>query len=182
MEDLSMDGNPVTHGHKVAMGTLAATAFTEILFAHVDAPLAPAARRYPTAEERRAEVTAAFAPLAALGSKAGEAAVKTALEKLPTEERAPQFADALRDNWKSIREKVLGRLLPYNDLALLLTRGGCPVIPAAIGLTRTRVIETAWRAQMIRNRYTVLDLAWDLGVFEKVLALMEASGNYLKEL
>jgi hypothetical protein len=32
---------------------------------------------------------------------------------------------------------------------------------------------------MIRNRYTVLDLAWDLGAFEEVLAGMEAGEAYL---
>jgi glycerol-1-phosphate dehydrogenase [NAD(P)+] len=55
-----------------------------------------------------------------------------------------------------------------------LARGGCPVLPGEIGLTRAKVIADARRAQMIRNRYTVLDLAWDLGVFDETLAKMEA--------
>jgi hypothetical protein len=38
MEDLSMNGVPVTHGHKVTIGTLAATAFTEIFFADPKGP------------------------------------------------------------------------------------------------------------------------------------------------
>jgi hypothetical protein len=33
---------------------------------------------------------------------------------------------------------------------------------------------------MIRNRYTVLDLAWDLGVFEEILGRLEDSAIYLR--
>jgi hypothetical protein len=39
---------------------------------------------------------------------------------------------------------------------------GCPVLPQTINLTRSQA--AARRAQMIRNRYTVLDLAWDRGL------------------
>jgi hypothetical protein len=41
------------------------------------------------------------------------------------------------------------------------------------------VIAAARRAQMIRNRYTVLDLAWDLGVFEEILSRFEETDRYL---
>jgi glycerol-1-phosphate dehydrogenase [NAD(P)+] len=61
-----------------------------------------------------------------------------------------------------------------------MQEGGCPVLPEEINLTRTQTIATARRAQMIRNRYTVLDLAWDLGVFEEVLSKIEASDAYLR--
>jgi glycerol-1-phosphate dehydrogenase [NAD(P)+] len=178
MEDLSVDGNPVTHGHKVAMGTLAAGAFTEVLFAQA-APPPPTPRwKLPSRAEREAAVRAAFTTPAIKGTKPAEAAVKTALEKLADEKKAAILADRLRDNWKEIRDKVLERLPPYGELKKLMAGGGCPVLPAAINLSREDVIATARRAQMIRNRYTVVDLAWDLGVFEDVLAKVEA-GPYL---
>ncbi|MDR2741276.1 MAG: sn-glycerol-1-phosphate dehydrogenase [Treponema sp.] len=179
MEDLSVDGNPVTHGHKVAMGTLAAAAFTEALFAPASPPLPSRNWKLPGRAEREAEVRAAFTTATIPGSGPGEAAVKTAMEKLAEEKRAGVLAEALRDNWKEIREKVLERLPPYNELRDLMDQGGCPVLPAEINLSRSEVIATARRAQMIRNRYTVLDMAWDLGVFEEVLAKMEA-GPYLE--
>jgi glycerol-1-phosphate dehydrogenase [NAD(P)+] len=179
MEDLSVDGNPVTHGHKVAMGTLAAAAFTEVLFARAAPPLPAPGWKPPAKAEREGAVRAAFTTPAITGTKPADAAVKTALEKLMDEKQAKALADALRDNWKDIRDKVLERLPSYGELRDLMAQGGCPVLPEEINLSRAEVIATARRAQMIRNRYTVTDLAWDLGVFEEVLAKMEA-GPYLR--
>ncbi|MDR0377888.1 MAG: sn-glycerol-1-phosphate dehydrogenase [Spirochaetaceae bacterium] len=178
MEDLSVDGSPVTHGHKVALGTLVAAAFTEALFAQAAPPLPSPDWRRPSRAEREAEVRAAFTTPAIRGTKPADAAVRTALEKLGDEKHAAALADALRDNWKEIRENVREKLPPYGELRDLLARGGCPVLPGEINLTRSEVIAAARRAQMIRNRYTVLDLAWDVGVFEETLARMEA-GPYL---
>jgi glycerol-1-phosphate dehydrogenase [NAD(P)+] len=174
MEDLSVNGLPVTHGHKVALGTLAATAFTETLFSPVEPPLPASLWRRPSPREREAEVRAAFTHI---GDKAVEAVVKTSLEKLPDEKTGSVLAEALRDNWKGIRKRVLEKLVPCGKLRELMANGGCPVTPEEINLSRTAVIATARRAQMIRNRYTALDLAWDLGILEDVLAGMEASDN-----
>jgi glycerol-1-phosphate dehydrogenase [NAD(P)+] len=128
----------------------------------------------PGRAEREAEVRAAFTAAAIPGTGPAEAAIKTALEKLAEEKRAKVLADALRDDWKEIRERVLERLPPYGELRALMIRGGCPVLPAEINLSRGGVIAAARRVQMIRNRYTVVDMAWDMGVFEKVLAQIEA--------
>jgi glycerol-1-phosphate dehydrogenase [NAD(P)+] len=175
MENLEFRGNPVTHGHKVAMGTLAAAAFTEIFFSPEKAPEPSPSRRLPGPAEREAEVRAAFK-----GMAAEEGAVKTALEKLLPGGAAAALGGALRDNWKQIRERVLEQLLPYGELRALMERGGCPLRPEEIGLTRAKVIADSRRAQMIRKRYTVLDMAWDMGVFEDVLAGMEASDSCLR--
>jgi glycerol-1-phosphate dehydrogenase [NAD(P)+] len=181
MEDLAVEGVPVTHGHKVALGTLAASAFTELLFASPEPPF-PADRNYrrPRPEEREAEVRSAFSGLAFKGRGPEEAAVKTALEKLGDEKSAETLTGALRDNWKHIRSQVLERLLPYGKLRALMEDGGCPILPQTINLTRSQTIAAARRAQMIRNRYTVLDLAWDLGVFEEILGRLEDSAIYLR--
>jgi glycerol-1-phosphate dehydrogenase [NAD(P)+] len=177
MENLEVRGVPVTHGHKVAMGTLAASAFTELLFSRPEAPSGTFKR--PSPQEREAEVRRAFGREGP-GSQAENGAVKTALEKMLEPGAAKTLADALRDTWKPLRERVLERLLPYGELRALFERGGCPLRPEEINLTRTRTIAASRRAQMIRNRYTVLDLAWDLGVFEDILSRMEDSEVYLR--
>jgi glycerol-1-phosphate dehydrogenase [NAD(P)+] len=176
MEDLSMDGVPVTHGHKVTIGTLASTAFTEIFFADPEGPPpAPGDYRRPTAPERRAEVSAAFRE-----SRGRDGVVKTAMEKLADEKTAAAVTGDFRAAWKDIRGKVLEQILPYGELRALLEQAGCPLRPEAVNLTRTYAIATARRAQMIRNKYSVLDLAWDTGSFETILARMEASDVYLR--
>ena len=175
MEDLSVNGVPVTHGHKVAIGTLAATAFTETFFANPKGP-PERAKTYkrPGREERRAEVSAVFR-----GSQAHDSIVATAMDKLMDEKTADNINQAFRDSWKEIQDSVLERLLPYGELKALLAGEECPVQPGAIGLSRSEVIATARRAQMIRNKYNILDLSWDMGVFEAVLDTMDKSGIYL---
>jgi glycerol-1-phosphate dehydrogenase [NAD(P)+] len=176
MEDLSVDSVPVTHGHKVTIGTLAATAFTELFFADPSTPPAiPKGFKRPTTGERKAEAEAAFR-----ANRACDRIVKTTLEKFMDDKTVKTIDQTFRDSWKEIRDKVLERLLPYSELKDLLNRAGCPLKPETIGLSRQEVIATARRAQMMRNKYCVLDAAWDLGCFETILAKMESSELYLR--
>jgi glycerol-1-phosphate dehydrogenase [NAD(P)+] len=174
MDNLSFKGNPVSHGHKVAIGSLACLAFIEILFADPDGPPSPPADFcHPTAEERVAEIRSAFAGNAAL-----ESTLKTGLEKLPDEQILKKTCEGFRDTWKTLRENVMEQVIPYGEFKEMLAKAQCPVKPEEVNLKRHELIACARRAQMIRMRYTALDLAWELGCFETVLAKMEASDKY----
>ncbi|MCL1814668.1 MAG: iron-containing alcohol dehydrogenase [Treponema sp.] len=174
MEDLSVSGIPVTHGHKVAIGSLADTAFLETLFADPkNPPPPPGGYRHPAFDERIAEVKSAFAHSPAL-----ESVIKTVTEKYPDEKTAANVSMGIRDQWKELRAKVLEQLIPYGELKAVLIKARCPVLPKEINLDRSAIFACARRAQMIRKRYNGLDLAWDLGCFQTVLARMETSGGY----
>jgi len=176
MNDLTVDGVPVTHGHKVTIGTLAATAFMEIFFEDPKGPpQSEKSYRRPGRDEREAEVSRAFE-----GSRAQKTVISTALEKLMDENKVENINQAFRDSWKDIRDRVLERLVPYRELKALLAKAGCPLKPEEIGLSRNEVIATIRRAQMIRNKYGILDLSWDMGNFEKILQKIEISENFLK--
>jgi glycerol-1-phosphate dehydrogenase [NAD(P)+] len=176
MDDLSVQGIPVTHGHKVTLGTLAATAFTEVFFADPKGPPeVPKDFRRPSPKEREAEVFRAFQ-----GNTAQQAIVKTGLEKLMDDTQVKLINTAFRDSWKDIRDQVLDLIVPYSALKDLLSKAGCPVQPEIINLTRTELIATARRAQMMRNKYGILDLAWDMGNFETILSRLETSERYFR--
>jgi glycerol-1-phosphate dehydrogenase [NAD(P)+] len=176
MDDLSVDGVPVTHGHKVTIGTLAATACYEVFFADPSGPPAPP-RDYvrPALPERKAAVSSAFR-----GNRGRDLVVKTALEKYLDQGTVTRIREAVTDNYRELRDRVLARLLPYGKLRELLGKALCPLRPELIGLSRTEAIATARRAQMMRNKYCLLDLIWDLGVMETVLARLEDSAEYLR--
>ena len=173
MEDLSHDGVPVTHGHKVAMGTLAVTAFIEALFSSADPPLPPRSHQHPSRAQRMAEVRAAF-----VGSPALESVLAAADEKFDEKDENARVAEGFQDTWKDLRGKVLEQIMPYAHLKEMLATAGCPVLPAQTSLTRAGLIACTRRAQMIRCRYSSLDLAWDLGCFDATLAKMESSAVY----
>jgi glycerol-1-phosphate dehydrogenase [NAD(P)+] len=176
MEDLSVNGIPVTHGHKVAIGTLSALAFTELFFADPDGPPpVPKSFKRPNRAEREQEVAFSFKD-----SAAKVLVVKTALNKYMEDALAERVNELIRDSWRELRSRINERLIPYKELKALLERGGCPVLPESINLTRAKTIATAHQAQMSRVRYGILDLAWDMGNFETILRKIEDSDVYLR--
>jgi glycerol-1-phosphate dehydrogenase [NAD(P)+] len=177
MQNLSARGIPVTHGHKVAVGTLAAAAFTETLFSEKPSLKAISHPRQSWAE-REASIRAAFTGY----DRAAGAALKTSREKfIDDPARAKKLAEGILDNWENIREAVSAKLPPYAELYAMLKKAGCPLKPEETGLTRERILSTARNAQMIRNRFTVLDLAYETGVFEDTLKRLESSGVYFRD-
>jgi glycerol-1-phosphate dehydrogenase [NAD(P)+] len=157
------------------MGTLAATAFTEIFFADSNGPPAkPPSFCFPSLEERLAEIKSAFVLSPALDS-----ALATGTDKFPDAKIAASTAEGIRSTWKELRSKIFAQITPYAELKEMFAKARCPVLPAEVNLKRSSLIACAGRAQMIRKRYNILDLAWDLGCFETVLAQIEASDTYL---
>ncbi|MDR1444069.1 MAG: sn-glycerol-1-phosphate dehydrogenase [Treponema sp.] len=175
MDDLSLDGVPVTHGHKVSIGTLAAAAYYEIFFADPAGPPSPPSGDRPSPSQRMLAVSSAFE-----GSRGRDLVVKTALEKYVDDAAVKRIREAVTDNYKELRDRVLARLMPYEKLKEMLGRALCPLQPESIGLSRSQAIATARRAQMMRNKYCILDLSWDLGLMETILSRMEDSEQYLR--
>ena len=50
---------------------------------------------------------------------------------------------------------------------------GCPVRPAEIGLGREQFLHGVRTAQVTRPRYTILDLLYELGVFEDAIRRLD---------
>jgi len=171
MEELCMDGIPVTHGHKVTIGTLAGAAFTECLFKEKP----PLNKTVPNWAEREAVVRNTFAALPQILPLV----LKTTQDKfIGNTDKLIRLREGILDNWDNMRNDVFKKLLPYAELRSLLKDAGCPVRPEAINLTRERVIRSAYKAHMIRKRFTVLDLAFELGIFDTVLQKMEMSDYF----
>lgn len=79
--------------------------------------------------------------------------------------RAKRFA-SLRERWGEIWA-VLGPLCPEPGLLReALRRAGAPTTPADLGLSEDRVHRALLVAREIRSRYTVLDLAAEVGLLE----------------
>ena len=154
------DGTEPSHGHKVALGTLCSEAATRALFAsdftEEDIPAALAA--YPAWPAREAQVRAA-APDPRM--------CEAMLAECEAKHLAP---DALRDrlrffaaHWADLRAKALAQLDRLPDLRGRLAAAGCPTTPAALNTTAAEVRRMVPRVQMIRRRYTALDVAFETG-------------------
>ncbi|MDR0909168.1 MAG: iron-containing alcohol dehydrogenase [Spirochaetaceae bacterium] len=173
-------GETVTHGHKVAIGTLAATAFTELFFKNPNAPPSPpsgwvyASSAAHSSAGREAQVAKAFA-----GMPAEASIIKTALSKLLDNRTAAVINQYVQDKWQGLRSKVLERLVPYAELKSMFEKAGAPTKPEHINISREKVLADIRRAQMIRTRYSIFDLAFDTGCLDTIIKGIGENNEYL---
>ena len=164
MADAEGGGSSALHGFKVAIGTLFAAAFMEELFSpRSDAGRALAQRDFspdPGLLERRLAQCASEFPEGPLRSKA-ESAVRAKTRGPEASSDRPRLA---REAWASMRGAIAAQVPPFAALRDALSAAGCPVEPEDIGLDREACRRALELAGLIRSRYTVLDLAAELGV------------------
>ncbi|MBB6481378.1 sn-glycerol-1-phosphate dehydrogenase [Spirochaeta isovalerica] len=177
MDGHTFRGKHVSHGFKVAIGSLASIALMETVLSmkpdglQIDSAL----EQWPSFEEKLAAVEKHFT-----GTGAIDDLLKINREKYISHDELKTRLFSLKDNWGVMAEKVFGHLIPYRRYRDLLERAGCPVVPEAIGLTVEKVMETYYPAQLMRNRYTILDLAVETASLEKACSRIAESRLYLK--
>ena len=66
--------------------------------------------------------------------------------------------------WPDIRKTLTGMLIPYKEIETALKDAGALTDASAIGVDDEGLAHTVLVARDIRARYTVLDLAEDLGI------------------
>ena len=75
--------------------------------------------------------------------------------------------DVIEENWAEIR-KMLNNVYPAQKLRALLKDLGCPCDPKDIGITESVLKDTFLVCKETRARYTVYQLACDLGVMDEI--------------
>lgn len=164
MENLCCNGKPVSHGFKVAIGTVTSTALYEALFSLSEQEARRLARPGLDRAGREAEIDA----LLSVGTY-GAATRTIALAKFREGRALAERRELIYCNWETLRERILHQLYPLEELTRRLTAAGCPVRPADIQLGREQFLHGIRTAQLIRKRYTVLDLVYELGLLEELL-------------
>ncbi len=163
------------HGFKVGIGTLASAALYEQLLTHdlgeIDINLL--CHRWPFSLQVEQEIRAAF-PIPALADKA----VDESLAKYITPEILCQRLTRLKERWPSLREKLVVQLAPARQIREQLKLAGCPTDPSEIGLNLGQMRESYTKARYIRRRYTVLDLAFEVGLFSECVNELFRAGGF----
>jgi glycerol-1-phosphate dehydrogenase [NAD(P)+] len=162
-----------SHGFKVGIGTLASLALYEVLlrrdleYLDVDAAVA----RWPSLER----VEERIASLLGSGELTAKAVQETRA-KYPALVALRAQLIRLRDGWPAVRERLSRHLLPFRNARAMLREAGCPSDPEQIGISRDRLQLSYEQAYYIRRRFTILDAAMRMGIFES--ALDELHVNY----
>ncbi len=174
-EGLGRDQNPpLSHGFKVGLGTIAiASLYERVLERDLAAPDIEAIKReWPSPEEVEERVRAAHNP------PLEDPAVKQALAKYLDADALGERLELLGKVWPGLRGEIEEQLMPAAELRDLLHKAGCPTSPEEIGLSREDFRATYRRAQMIRSRYTVLDLANEAGILDECVEELFAPGGF----
>ena len=167
MEDLKFQGEVVSHGFKVSVGTVAATALFEALFSLSEKE----ARRYAEPGLSRAAREAEIDVLLIRGCYGAEAK-KIALDKFLEGEALRERRELLYRNWDVLQERLRRQLYPLAELKAMLKKAHCPTTPAEIGLESEQFIHGVAAAQLIRKRYTILDVVYELGLSKALISCL----------
>ncbi len=176
MEGLGHDDvPPLSHGFKVGVGSLAIASLYERLLerdlAALDADAICSA--WPAWDDVERNVRAAHAT-----PGLDDAAVTETREKYVDAGELEKRLALLAQRWPDLRERVRAQLLGPGELREMLRAAGCPTHPEDIGLSVEAFRDTFRRAQMIRRRYTVLDLTNETGLLDELVAELFAEGGF----
>ena len=161
MEKLSFNGEEVSHGFKVAIGSITTTRLMEFI---INTPLEQArtmARPIPTAAEREAEIDQLL-----IKNCYGSGVRELALEKF---ESTPERREELFGIWETLQKKLPEQLIPSDEAVSMLKTAASPALYHEIGLDKEQYIHGIRTAQLIRKRYTVLDYLYTLGLLDAAI-------------
>ncbi len=163
MEDWLFRGEHVSHGFQVAVGTVATTRLLEYVSRLSAAQAASDAAPLQDFRERETEIDRLL--IRGCYGNAKETAVNKFLSGTAAAERRNRIF-AHWDGWKSM---LAEQLIPSGELIGRLHGAGCPALPEEIGLDAERFRHTLMTAQLIRKRWTVLDLLYESGLLAAAL-------------
>jgi glycerol-1-phosphate dehydrogenase [NAD(P)+] len=173
MEHLKKDGEPVSHGFKVGIGTIAATCFMKSFFSRDPASIdiETVLSRWPDWERREEEIRIIFGDTPGL-----EGCIQASREKYLTKDGLSVRLHDIKKSWDSLTYKVNGQIYPAEKTVEMFRQADCPVSPEEIGTSFEHLKETILKAHLLRNRYTVLDLAYETGLLDECVD--ESVKNY----
>jgi glycerol-1-phosphate dehydrogenase [NAD(P)+] len=179
MEGHGVDIKPrrLSHGFKVAVGSVAIAALYERLFerdlSQLDVDAAVAA--YPDAAAMEARSRSAHQP-----HLVEEVVVQTMAKHL-TPAQLQERLELVKSLWPQLKPKLEAQLIPAAELQRMLRAAGAPAHPYDIALSWDDFKNTYIRAQMIRKRYTVLDLLLELNLLDELVDELFAPGGFWAE-
>ncbi len=175
MRDVSFQGLPVSHGACVALGTLSVLALYDWLlrqdFTAIDIDALVASR--PTLAVDLKQVEQAFG-----NSNIAVRSVDEVKAKHVDDGLFRQRLGLLSENWLLLRDRLREFLIDASQMRRMLAAAGVVTDPLQVGIERAQHQQTILEARLIRRRYTVLDLLYDVGMLETAVEATFAPDGY----
>jgi glycerol-1-phosphate dehydrogenase [NAD(P)+] len=166
MQHHTFNGVAPSHGFKVGIGVLASLALQEYLLnlnlKHFD--IDSAVCGWPSLDKLEGRIRTLFET---------EALQRRAIDetrgKYVSKDELRSQLKRVQERWGELQTKVRGQIYPFDEMRSMLRRAGCPYDPAQIGISRERLRLSYQQCCFLRNRFTVLDLVYRLGVFDAAM-------------
>ncbi|MDD2437366.1 MAG: sn-glycerol-1-phosphate dehydrogenase [Massilibacteroides sp.] len=174
MEHHLYNKQSVSHGFQVAIGTLAILAlYEEFLNTPItEMDIQACCEAWPTAEKLEKESLDIFK-----NTDFPEIGYQETKAKYVTKDALAQQLQILKERWPEIQEKIRAQLISFEDAKKRLKCVGAPTEPEEIGISREYLKQTFIRAQYIRRRFTVLDIAVRTNYLNKWLDRLFGKGG-----
>ncbi len=150
------------HGCQVGVGTIASAMLYEHLFTirSDEIDVSSLSGRLPVWDDYASLLSRRFGGLY-------NAVAEHAKVAYPDRDTLARRLTQLRDNWEDILSKAGTLLRSAGSIEAELAAAGCPTRFSHIGVDPERAYRAIAHAKDIRSRYTVLHLAWELGVLDR---------------
>lgn len=165
------NGEMPSHGFQVSIGSLMSTALYEEMlkedFSNLD--VEKCVEAWPSLEEQKKEAQEMFrdTDFPTIGD------TEITAKYIGKDELRKQLT-TLKENWPHIRKRLQDQLIPYTEAKARLKAVGAPVEPEEIGISHERLLESVKRAQKIRRRFTILDIAVRANLLDKWLTSLSS--------
>ena len=179
MEDLCYNGQPVSHGFKVGIGTLASTATIEFLLEHdltqldVEATVAKWPKTF-------AELAATFPSVYGNRPDHIRRAESEMAKKYSTPDELRRELGFVKSAWPELSRKLKAQIMSFDEVRACLKAVGAPYEPEMIGVSRAKFRETYLGVPYMRARYFSLDLVSRLGLMDELLERLFGKGGTWK--
>ncbi|MDR0713481.1 MAG: sn-glycerol-1-phosphate dehydrogenase [Bacteroidales bacterium] len=172
MEHHLNNGQHVSHGFQVGIGTLSVTAFYEqVLKTPMERlNIKDCCLAWPALEEWDRRARELFK-----NTDFPETGLQETRAKYINREQLSHQLHLLVRQWPEIKSALAAQLVPRAVAGQRLQSVGAPVEPEQIGISKERLRDTFVRSQFIRRRFTVLDLAVRTGYMCRWLDAMGLS-------
>lgn len=150
------NGQAPSHGFQVSIGMLMSTAlYQQLLDEDIETlDVEKCVSAWPTLDEAQREARSMFADTDF--PTIGETEITA---KYVDRDALRDQLNSLKSNWTEIKRRLEAQIIPYEEAKARLEAVGAPVEPEQIDISRQRLRDSFLRAQHIRRRFTILDIA-----------------------
>lgn len=175
MEHLKYNGASVSHGFKVGIGTLASTAFLEMLLEEpveeLDVEKCVAA--WKSWEETEQDIRRIF-------DNDPEFVARGLVEtkgKWVDKEGLRRQLQRLKKAWPALSCRIREQVIPFGEVRRRLEQVGAPYEPEHIGVSRAKFRASFEKIPYMRSRFTVIDIAFRCGWMDEWLDKLFGKGG-----